>query len=819
MENGEERRKKDFTRLFFFISLGLMSSTVAATIDVVNKCLDLVLCERSKPPSIEILLASTEESVMLEREEFFDTILKLCDQICIPNVISNLRSLYDTPVPKMFFIVLDKLLQTCSKEAKYDMAKKFASSCFIRIALDVKAHLRNGSSDVAQATNEFLTTICFCLLPDEMREYTKNLLSSSLPRITGTPQETVQILKQNNSQDETLKNTQECIQILFYTAYNNGDRLIPRAQLLHALNTHLILNPSYYCDSSKVVSRCFTQLYITELCRGSIHSDSSPLCLNAQRILAEGLLENIENLSAFYFHDFALLEWAIVFEGVETNLQKKIIKLWFIHQGCETDINDKEISLWKNMVDNNPRTLFMLVSEISTSDVHAQDVLLRVIQHVLQKCNVEAIRQVLPGLKEALQKVFLNQAVEPLQNESMGSILKLLCMLVTTCATEALDEDYVKLVYHVVNFLTYHANSFVLCVKCLNFLHACMILDTQHGSDKVLSFLLNHQEYKSFLERAIQSFHEATEIERAQRSAIIAAVMVSISHLLHLQSCFGISTTNCLQVKIEAILPLLCHNSNPLLQFAANVFWESMLRCSETDKFLSANVILLFQKSALCDLGSFDGEINAVDARPPRKKAKVYLRMVLAYLQNSLLHVNMFIKLTALKCLEALLSLKAHAQDLIQDPWNVIMLRECKDVSSPWSLGFTMRLYSLFFHQTRSELWDIEVFVQDVIKAVLKKSNIDESTKAIPVPDLYLSALPNFFSKVIKNNPDIMTKAEKSKLKEHVQQLENYQRNKNEELEGDFFYLHELLVHRSLLQEQTNIQSSLGDIVALLDLC
>ena len=193
------------------------------------------------------------------------------------------------------------------------MAKKFASSCFIRIALETKSQYfgKVSSTSVHDEINGFLETICCYLLPNDMRECVKNLLRSSLQKVNGTAQELLEVLKQNNSQDESLKNTQKCILILFYLAYSNGDRLTPRTQLLHALSTFLVLNPTCYCDSSTIIPRSLTQLYITELHQGRL--DSSPLYANGQRILAEGLLRNMESLNVLYFHDIALLEWQLYF--------------------------------------------------------------------------------------------------------------------------------------------------------------------------------------------------------------------------------------------------------------------------------------------------------------------------------------------------------------------------------------------------------------------------------------------------------------------------------------------------------------------------
>ena len=815
-EKKKRMSNRDLKRNCISMLLDLKSSTIAEILKVINKSLDLVVSSRSKPLSIEVLLASTEESLMQEVEKFLNNLMKLCDQICIPNVISNLRNLYDTAVPEIFFKILNKLLHTCPADSN-EMAKKFVSSCFIRISLETKAqHPEKASSaSVNHAVNEFLETLCCFLLSKDVRGYAKNLLISSLPRVSGTAQELLQVLKQNNLQDEALRNTQECILVLYYLSYGNGDRLTPRGQLLHALSTFLVLNPTCYCDSSVVVLRCLTPLYIKELHRENKPLDSSPLSVNAQRILGEGLLRNIEKLSALHFHDLALLEWAMVCQNVHPDLRKEIIKLWFSHGG-RSDIREQEMSFWRKMVDDNPRTLLMLVSIVSTADAHAQVVILKVIQHVLESCRFEMIKQVLPELKRALQKLFLNQAVEPLPSENMENIVRLLCLLVTNGVREALDEEDIKLAYHVVNFLTHQASSSGLKVGCLNFLNASVVQDTKNGSDKVLSFLLNHQEYNSFLEKAIRSFQCGTEVNRTQQSSILAAVLISISHLVRLQNNFSISTKNVISVNIDAVLPLLCHSSRPLLQFAANVFWESVLKCLEPTKIFETNLSLFSEETSR----SGRNIIKNADSSSKIKISKLHVRMILVYLQNSLFHVNALIKMTALRCLEALFSLEEYV-DLIQEPWNTMMLRECKDISSPASLGFTMRLYSLFLRHNRLKTLTTELPIGDLVKAVLEPIDHDGNAEVDLFPDMYVSALPRFFNEVVRCSPELMTGEEKSKLQKHVKQLlGDYGMGKDGEHEKQFVYLQEMLVHDKLIRgNMRNIRNSLNGLLTILKQC
>ena len=179
----------------------------------------------------------------------------------------------------------------------------------------------------------------------------------------------------------------------------------------------------------------------------------------------------------------------------------------------------------------------------------------------------------------------------------------------------------------------------------------------------------------------------------------------------------------------------------------------------------------------------------------------------------------MLVKLTALRCLEALFSLEEHAGDLIQNPWNITMLRECKDLSSRTNLGFTMRLYSLFLHHKRVKSLTIELPVKDLIKAVLEQSDYEEYAKENASTDLlYLSALPRFFSEIIQCDADVMTGEEKSMLKDHVKQLvDNCHRNKDGERGRRFIHLQDMLVHDDLIHGKMNMQNSLNELLAKLE--
>ena len=53
---------------------------IEGILEVIKKCLDLVLCAKNESPTLEALLVSQESNTIKEFEEFVNKLLQLCDQ-------------------------------------------------------------------------------------------------------------------------------------------------------------------------------------------------------------------------------------------------------------------------------------------------------------------------------------------------------------------------------------------------------------------------------------------------------------------------------------------------------------------------------------------------------------------------------------------------------------------------------------------------------------------------------------------------------------------------------------------------------------------
>lgn len=761
--------------------------------EVISKSLDLAIYARSQPPSLESLLASTEDDKK-EVDQFVDKLLQLCDQVCIPNVVANLRKLDGViNISEKFFEILNKLLSMCPMKSK-EMSKKFVASCFIRIALDTKGQYvgKSSFSSLQQVVNSFLEIVSYNLFAPDLQQNLKLLFRSSLNNVNGTTQELLKLLEQNNSGDETLRNTQECIVILFHLAYQNGDRLVTSSQLLHALNTFLVLNPLCY-EQSGFIPRCLTQLFISELNRAAYHVENSPFLSHAQQIMAEGISKYVDNLNVVYFHDLAFVEWIVKVKDINPSLRNEVLELWFNHSGGN-DFDAKEMELWKELVDRFPSILLNLASIVGRCEEHAQNAVLTVVRHVLSTCNHECqeLKTITTEMKFALQQLFLNQAVEPLSDRNLESFLKLLCLLVTSRPKAPLDEEFMKLVYHVVNLLKRPHNSDRLCIECLNFLNASVVKDTKSRSDQVLAFLLRHHGYKRFLENVIDSFHEATDLESSSQNTLLAAVLVSISYLTRFQNEFNVFSEHALEIRTEAVLPLLSYTRSSLLQFAANLFWASILQSGESFTNVSRTTEIK--------------ELHLMN-NSRQKLSKLHLRMILVWLQNSLLQTNLLVQMSAVTCFEALLSFGQNGRAILQEPWNRAILREVKDSTSPDSLSpVCLQLYSLFLHHKRTEGLVLDFPVTGLLRITLEKF-WEYEAKSNPNHEKWLSACAKFFGEIIQCRPDAMTAMEMSKLRSHVELLiDSYNENEATLRQNgeDVIYVQELLIHEEVIQEKRN---------------
>ena len=758
---------------------------IEGILEVIKKCLDLVLCAKNESPTLEALLVSQESNTIKEFEEFVNKLLQLCDQVCIPNVIANFKKFYGTAIPVIFFEILNKLLCMCPMESMKEMSEKFVSSCFIRIALDTKAYYfaRSSSAALQQSVNTFLEIICRRLSsPDRI---TSNFCAR-LQNVNGTAQELLQVLKQNNSGNEALRETQECILVIFHLAYLYGDRLVTISQLLEALSSFLVLNATCY-ENSVIIPKCLTHLYITELHRHGDSSNDTPQLGNAKRILADGISKYVHHLQTIYFHDFAMVEWALETQDLNPVLRKEIVEFWFNHSKG-SNLGSKGMQRWQNLVERHPGILLFLASILGTGEAHAQSEILRVLQHVLSACATEseAFQNTSKELKIAIQKLLLNQAVDPLPDKNMNSLLKLLCLLVTSSPKGPLDNDFMKLIYHVVNLLKQPENSEKLSTECLNFLNTSVIHEATSGSEQVLGFLLKHHVCNKFLESVIGSFHIAMNVETCSQNynSTLAAVLVSISYLARFQKMFGITSEDKVEINIDVVLCLLCHTASPLLQFAANIFWASILETDESTSFVSLRT----------KLPSNTKNVN-------QELTKNHLRIILVRLQNSLLHSNPLVQMSALRCLEALLSSEKEVKDLLEDPWNKIMLREVKDLASSESATLLpFQLYSLFLNQQRKHGVNLNLPVMDLLSIALEKFG-EYQISSDPNCVEWLSVYGRFFLEVIQWKSDAMTSFQKSNLKYHVENLiDSYTEALLPKKQSGFVYVQEVLIHDEIIQ-------------------
>ena len=267
-------------------------------------------------------------------------------------------------------------------------------------------------------------------------------------------------------------------------------------------------------------------------------------------------------------------------------------------------------------------------------------------------------------------------------------------------------------------------------------------------------------------------------------NSTLAAVLVSISYLARFQKMFGITSEDKVEINIDVVLCLLCHTASPLLQFAANIFWASILETDESTSFVSLRT----------KLPSNTKNVN-------QELTKNHLRIILVRLQNSLLHSNPLVQMSALRCLEALLSSEKEVKDLLEDPWNKIMLREVKDLASSESATLLpFQLYSLFLNQQRKHGVNLNLPVMDLLSIALEKFG-EYQISSDPNCVEWLSVYGRFFLEVIQWKSDAMTSFQKSNLKYHVENLiDSYTEALLPKKQSGFVYVQEVLIHDEIIQ-------------------
>uniref|UniRef100_A0A8C5IG82 MEII1 protein n=1 Tax=Junco hyemalis TaxID=40217 RepID=A0A8C5IG82_JUNHY len=183
---------------------------------------------------------------------FSEFLLRICDSLCIPMVMSYLERAVSPSVTEVFISALSTLF-TVVPSMRNKFSKKLASSSFIRLTLELKARFCSVQSNpvLNHTCSSFLCSLCLNLYSATEKTRTSSqeeqemseLLQKGLPQLNYTIAESLLLLSETPEPfflDQSLCSHQHCFVLLLYFAYSFGDRFVPDAELFLAVRNFLL---------------------------------------------------------------------------------------------------------------------------------------------------------------------------------------------------------------------------------------------------------------------------------------------------------------------------------------------------------------------------------------------------------------------------------------------------------------------------------------------------------------------------------------------------------------------------------------------------
>uniref|UniRef100_A0A8C5TLR0 Meiosis inhibitor protein 1 n=1 Tax=Malurus cyaneus samueli TaxID=2593467 RepID=A0A8C5TLR0_9PASS len=177
---------------------------------------------------------------------FSEFLLRICDSLCIPVVMSYLERAVSLSVTEVFISTLNTLFTVVPK-----MRNKFSKKLGMRPSSLSLSALLHSNPVLNQTCSNFLCSLCLNLhsatektrTSSQEEQEMSELLQKGLPQLNYTVAESLLLLSETPelfSLDQSLCSHQHCFILLLYFSYIFGDRFVPDAELFLAVRNFLL---------------------------------------------------------------------------------------------------------------------------------------------------------------------------------------------------------------------------------------------------------------------------------------------------------------------------------------------------------------------------------------------------------------------------------------------------------------------------------------------------------------------------------------------------------------------------------------------------
>ncbi|XP_053110202.1 meiosis inhibitor protein 1 isoform X3 [Hemicordylus capensis] len=695
-------------------------------------------------------------------KSFSEFLLRMSDSLCIPIIMKFSERAVRPALMEVFISTLNILFSVIPDTCKI-FSIKLASSSFIRLNLELKAKFCPGQSNPAlnQACSSFLHSLCLSLHSSSEKmvgssqeeQEISELLRRSLPQLNLRVPESLNLLSETPDSfclDETLRNHQYSLLLLFYFAFSQDDRFVPEAELFSAIRSFLLSLQDLGDCPPPYVFRAV--LYLLAICQDKTNALDLTSLSAIRRVL-----DVISDFSLVYVHHPLLLNFFLRYPELMGRFGHRILQLWF---SCEdysqTESEDDVVMLsggfsespsnfnsFLCMLKDNPSALLVLLDLVClgtkevirkvlvvlktflkrNEDIHVCDLLRSQFLQILQKLLVEnsssilRVNQILPLLLNLLFLVQLRHATERELDSTDFRLLHLVSSLSGKCSPTDLE----------------------ILQPSLNFLYWSLQQTTPSSQRRVVAMLLSNSRLLQLLERVLQlTWMSTSPTEPAVLSsneALLCSAWLFFASLLKQQHIYNAQVHHVICLDVDKFFRAIAFRKRkPLL------FFVSILQ------FLKA----FFRQNLSSSYVKFVQPIDEHEKELPLSKedASLYpltmqhvLSLVIS-LQNLLVQKDMLLSQTVVGCLEVLLEyLHPKNQDIachiVSQPWNKFLLITLLDGGENSFLHpDTLRLFALFLRYQSTR-----IISQSEISHILEEA---ANTKLPELSNVTVSTLRSF---------------------------------------------------------------------------
>ena len=618
-------------------------------------------------------IATANESL----DHLLQSLWKSVDQLCVPAVIYNSKSVENPAVFAIFFQILHISLSPKNSYAER-FVHKLASGCFVRFSLEIKEkfHRIAKNIELTEAIANFLAELCIVCNNAADRIQLKDLLKTENISSIHSKSVAINLLAQNSVSrdtgeinDGTLFNIQCCCIELFYVSFAHGDEIVHVEELVMCLHKFLIQHPDlsvfHHISLKHLLFLCLTVL--NKLRSMPLSSSISQSANDCQKILEDSFMKfTPDEFDGLYFHGVMFVSWIISSQSLSGKFGRQVL-ISFI-QKAEEERDSCTFDAFREVLKSSQPSLIPLISLVDCREENVVSFVVKVLEALITEVSAlesdsdRSSNEDMPKpislanlVTNIFQKLFLGNKVKPLPDHSIAAMLKIM----TTLQVNIPAAFEIKLLYQVVNILT----SANICPRfttpAINYLNVALAWGFYRENYQVSSVLLANEALCMFIQRILDTM----QVKDAQNPTcpchLKAGVLVLMSSLAIMQSNVSNDCREPFKVSKQCMVTFT-NERESILGLTSLIFWDVYFRTTE---LTSCKPILELHEMV-------HGKNQCL------KLSDVDLNVLHVYLQNSLVHDSEIVRQCAVKCLGSFLLYVPDDSFYASSPWNKVVL-EC----------------------------------------------------------------------------------------------------------------------------------------------